>query len=262
MLSKTELINKDYFDGRVVWITGASSGIGEALSEVLASTGAKLVLSARSEDKLKKLAEKLGESCSYIAIDVAYKHANQAAVEEIKNRYGKLDTIILNAGTNEYIDRDNFDSAIFERVMQTNFMSMIYGIEAALPLLKQSASPHIVGMSSTAAYRGLPRAEAYGASKAAIKNMLEALRLNLLPLNIPVTVICPGFVKTPLTDLNDFPMPLKITSERAAEIIKEGLAKQTQEIHFPKAFSIPIKLLSLLPSAWYTNLLKNTVRPL
>lgn len=260
MLSKKELINRDYYEGRVIWITGASSGIGEALAEALAKTGAKLILSARSEDKLKQLSEKLGENCSYIPFDVSDKEANQQAIKEIDNQHGRLDTIILNAGTNAYIDRDNFDSTIFEHIMKTNYMSMIYAIEAALPLLKKSKSPHIVGMSSTAAYRGLPRAEAYGASKAAIKNMLEALRLNLLPTGIHVSIICPGFVKTPLTDLNDFEMPLRISANDAAEIIKNDLARKKHEIHFPKAFSIPIKLLSMMPSTWYTYILKRTVR--
>jgi NADP-dependent 3-hydroxy acid dehydrogenase YdfG len=258
--SKKELIRRRYYSQRVVWLTGASTGIGEALARELITTGAQLVISARDGKKLEKLSTELGENCIAIPADISLKEQNIAAVEAIIKHFGRLDTIILNAGINSYVDRDDFNSGIFEKIIQTNFMGMVYGIEAALPYLKQANLPHIVGMSSTAAYRGLPRAEAYGASKAAIKNMLEALRLNLLPLKISVSVICPGFVKTPLTDQNDFNMPFRIPAEEAANTITDQIARYKQEIHFPKRFSIPIKLLSFLPSEWYTALLKGTVR--
>jgi len=137
---------------------------------------------------------------------------------------------------------------------------MVYAIEAALPLLRQSKAAHIVGMSSTAYYVGLPRSEAYGSSKAAIAHMLNALRISLSSENIPVSVICPGFVETPLTDKNDFPMPGKITAEEAAVYICKGIAKQAEEIHFPKVFSFIMKVLSALPYFIQTPLLKKMVK--
>ena len=260
MGSKKELIRQRYYNQRVIWLTGASTGIGEALARELTTTGVQLVISARDAQKLEKLSSELGQNCMAIPADISIKEQNIAAIETIIKHFGRLDTIILNAGINGYVERDDFNSSIFKKIIQTNFIGMIYGIEAALPYLKQAKHPHIVGMSSTAAYRGLPRAEAYGASKAAIKNMLEALRLNLLPLNISVSVICPGFVKTPLTDQNDFYMPFKISAEEAASTITDQIARYKQEIHFPKRFSIFIKLISFLPSEWYTALLKRTVR--
>jgi short-subunit dehydrogenase len=114
-------------------------------------------------------------------------------------------------------------------------------------------------MSSTAAYAGLPRSEAYGASKAAIKNMFEGLRINLAPRNIPVSIICPGFVKTPLTDKNEFPMPMLIEADKAAKIIADGIENRTEEIHFPKLFSFTYKFISSLPSSWYSRLIKKMV---
>jgi short-subunit dehydrogenase len=115
-------------------------------------------------------------------------------------------------------------------------------------------------MSSTVSFAGIPRAEAYGASKAAVRNMLQALRIHLFQENIHVFTVCPGFVRTPLTDKNDFPMPLRIEADEAARIIVDGIARRKQEIHFPKAFSIPYKLLSFLPSRLYTRLMLKTVR--
>jgi len=258
--SKKELARQRYYNQRVIWLTGASTGIGEALAREITTTGAQLIISARDAQKLEKLSRELGQNCMAIPADISIKEQNIAAIETIIKRFGRLDTIILNAGINAYVERHDFNSSVFEKIIQTNFMGMVYGIEASLPYLKQAKHPHIVGMSSTAAYRGLPRAEAYGASKAAIKNMLEALRLNLLPLDISVSVICPGFVKTPLTDKNDFDMPFKISAEEAADTITDQMACYKQEIHFPKRFSIPIKLVSFLPSEWYTALLKRTVR--
>lgn len=260
MGSKKELTRQRYYNQRVIWLTGASTGIGEALARELITTGAQLIISARNAQKLEELSSELGQNCMAIPADISIKEQNIEVIETIIRHFGRLDTVIFNAGINAYIERDDFNSDTFEKLIQTNFMGMVYGIEAALPHLKKAKRPHIVGMSSTAAYRGLPRAEAYGASKAAIKNMLEALRLNLLPVNISVSVICPGFVKTPLTDQNDFDMPFKISAEEAATTITDQIARYKQEIHFPKRFSILIKLISFLPSEWYTALLKRTVR--
>ena len=168
--------------------------------------------------------------------------------------------VFFNAGTAEYVDIQRFDSALFERVLQANFMSMVYGIEAVLPLLRESPRPLLVGMSSTVAYAGLARGEAYGASKAAVRNMLQGLRIHLLPERIPVCVVCPGFVRTPLTDKNDFPMPLRIEPQEAARHIVAGMAREREEIHFPKVFSLTYKLLSSLPSALYTRIMSATAR--
>ncbi len=251
----------NYFDNKIIWITGASAGIGEALAIALSQYNTKLILSSRNEAKLESVKSKCAHSNITIAAgDLSNKASNEAIAEKIQAQFGQLDIALFNAGTCEYVDAKNFDSALFERVFNANYFSMVYGIEAALPLVRRSNSPQIVGMSSTAYYIGMPRSEAYGASKAAIAYMLNALRISLLPENIPVSVICPGFVETPLTDKNDFPMPGKISAETAAEHIIKGTAKQSEEIHFPKLFSIIMKTFASLPYFLQTPLLAKMVK--
>ena len=250
-----------YFKDKRAWITGASSGIGKAVAIELGKRGAEVALSARNEDTLNEVANHIGkDKCLVIPFDVTIREHNHRAVNKIRELWGELDIVFFNAGTAEYIDIKNFDAAIFERTISTNFLSMVYGIEAVLPLLRVSTTAQLGGMSSTVSFAGIPRAEAYGASKAAIRNMLQGLRTHLLPENIHVFTVCPGFVRTPLTNKNDFPMPLRIEADDAARIIVDGIAKRKQEIHFPKAFSIPYKILSYLPSRLYTRLMLKTVR--
>lgn len=221
----------------------------------LARHGAQIALSARNEPALHDLAGEIGNAALVLPLDVTNREANVATARAIVDYWGGLDIAIFNAGITEPIDVRNFDSLVFQRIINVNFLSMVYGIEAALPLLRESLHPHLVGMSSTIAYAGLPPAEAYGASKAAIRNMLEGLRIHLREERVPVTVICAGFVRTPLTDRNNFPMPLLIEVEEAARCIADGIARQTEEIHFPKAFSLTCKFLSSLPSPLYTRLM-------
>ncbi len=260
------------FEGKKVWITGASSGIGRALAKEMATRGALIAITARNRQALEELRDEILSGQSYyigerqyeavlcLPFDVTDRHANQTAVVDIRNLWGSLDIAFFNAGTAEYIDINHFDAEIFERTIKTNFLSMVYGIEAVLPLLRGRSGVQLGGMSSTVSFGGIPRAEAYGASKAAIRNMLQALRVHLVHQNIQVFTVCPGFVRTPLTDKNDFPMPLRIEADEAARIIADGIAKRKQEISFPKSFSILYKLIASLPSAVYTRLLLNTVR--
>jgi NADP-dependent 3-hydroxy acid dehydrogenase YdfG len=254
-------INDFYFENKRVWITGASSGIGKAVALELGRRGARLALTARGAEPLNQVANQIGnDKCLIIPFDVTIREENHKAVNQIKELWGGLDIVLFNAGTAEYIDINRFDAAVFERTISTNFLSMVYGIEAVLPLLRDSTTAQLGGMSSTVSFSGIPRAEAYGASKAAIRNMLQGLRIHLIRENIDVFTVCPGFVRTPLTDKNDFPMPLRIEADEAAKIIADGIAKRKPEIHFPKAFSIPYKILSYLPSGLYTRLMLKTVR--
>ena len=252
---------QNHLSGKRVWITGASSGIGKAVAIELARRGAKLAISARNEDALKEVADTIGESSTLILpFDVTDKQQNQNAVKQIEHHWGSVDIVFFNAGTAEYVDINNFSSDVFERTIKTNYLSMVYGIEAVLPLLRNSTSPQLGGMSSTVAFAGVPRAEAYGASKSAIRNMLQALRIHLIQDGIDVFTVCPGFARTPLTDKNDFPMPMRIEVDAAAKIIVDGIAKRKQEIHFPKLFSWIYKFLSYLPSEVYTRLMLKTVK--
>ncbi len=250
-----------HFKDKRVWITGASSGIGKAVALEIAKRGGLVAISARNQPVLHDIAKQMGEENTLVVpLDVTSKEQNQKTVQRIIEHWGGLDIAFFNAGTAEYIDIRNFDSEIFERTLATNFLSMVYGIEAVLPSLRNSTTAQLGGMSSTVSFAGIPRAEAYGASKAAVRNMLQALRIHLLQENIDVFTVCPGFVRTPLTDKNDFPMPMRIEVDEAATIIADGIAKKTPEIHFPKAFSWTYKFLSCLPNRLYTRLMLSTVR--
>jgi len=251
----------NHFENKVIWVTGASSGIGRALVIALADINCQLYISARSESNLQLTVQQSGnKDIVVLAGDLSSKQTNQAILEKINKLSNGLDIAILNAGNCEYVDIDDFDSDLFARQINTNFMSVVYGIEATLPLLKQSSSAQLVGMSSTAAYLGLPRAEAYGATKAAIRNMFAALRVSLKPYNISASVICPGFVETELTAKNDFDMPALISASRSAEYILSGIAANKQEIHFPKRFSLTLKFLASLPNPLLTWLVRKGVK--
>jgi len=252
----------NHFANKVVWITGASSGIGRALVIALSDIDCHMYISARSQQGLQETLDQCADkSTIHIAnADLSNKQANLDICEAIKTHDGHLDIAILNAGTCEYLDVDNFESEMFERLFKSNYMSMIYGIEASLPLLEKSNHAQLIGMSSTAAYLGLPRSEAYGSTKAAIRNLFRALKVSLSPKHISASVICPGFVKTELTDKNDFDMPAIISAQRAAEYILQGIARKQHEIHFPKRFSYSLKFISLLPDAIQFRLLSKTIK--
>ena len=233
-----------------IWLTGATSGIGEAIAKQLLDEGHQVVLSARSADKLATL---YGERTNAIALplDISERKAVMAAAQQIESTLGALDIVLLNAGTCEYLDAQHFDMALVERVFDANLYGTLYCVEAALPLLraarKEGRNALIAATSSASAYLPLPRAEAYGASKAAISYFLESLRLELDQEGIRVSLIHPGFVKTPLTDQNDFPMPMQISADKAATAILNGLAKGRLDVHFPRRFTYLVKLLGILP---------------
>lgn len=242
-------------DDRRIWITGASSGIGQALAGHLAQRGNQLVVSGRSAERLEQTRSLCPERIQTLPFDVASRQANLDAAQSIEKMFGGLDVVVLNAGTCEYLDVRSFDTDLVLRVNETNYLGFVYGVEASLPLLRKGNRPYLVGMSSTVAYAGLPRAEAYGASKAAIRHFLQSLRVDLARESIDVSIICPGFVKTPLTDLNDFAMPLRITSDEAARYIVRGMRRRQHEIAFPPLFVALIKLLAVLPSRLRNRLL-------
>ena len=238
-----------------MWVTGASSGIGRAVAIEFARRGASVALSARNQAALYDVARECpGGRAIVVPLDVTDLRANLDAAATIASWLGGIDIAFLNAGTCEYVDARNFDAALCERVMRANFAGLANGIEAALPVLRKSPNAQLVGMSSTVAYGPLPRAEAYGASKAAIRYLMESLRIDLRGEPISITVVCPGFVKTPLTERNDFPMPFLVGSEDAARIIVDGVAARRPEINFPRRLSIPFKAAAMLPGPLYSRL--------
>jgi len=232
---------------RRIWLTGASSGIGAALAEQLLEQGHRLALSARTVEPLQALAKRFPEQVLVVAGDLSDSARVRAIGEHIGQVWGALDCTILNAGTCEYVEVSAFEAAMVERVMRANLLSASYCIEAALPLLRLGNRPHLVGVGSSVTVMPLPRAEAYGASKAAMRYLLEALRIDLHAENIAVTLVSPGFVDTPLTQKNDFPMPMRWPVDKAARYIAERLHQQPFEISFPGPFIAMLMLLGHLP---------------
>lgn len=244
--------------GRVVWITGASSGIGRGLAIRLAQAGAWVFASARNEAALRELKRDYDiEPC---ACDVTDRESVLRAAVRIEEQAGGVDLLVANAGTCEYLDVQAFDSALVERVFATNFFGFVHTVEAALPLLRASEVRHIAGVGSSAAYTGLPRAEAYGASKAAMHYFLDSLRVDLTGEGFTVSTIAPGFVATPLTDRNDFGMPMRISVDEAVDYIVAGLEHRHADISFPPAFSNALKAMRLLPTGLRNRLYQRLVR--
>ncbi|MFD2228775.1 SDR family NAD(P)-dependent oxidoreductase [Alkalimarinus sediminis] len=240
---------------RAIWIVGASTGIGEALFRELNNVGNTIFISARNKAQLESIALTANATVEVLELDITDEFAVSAAAENIRQSVGRLDQVIVNAGTCEYIDSDEIDMAAVRRVMDTNFWGALNVINAALPLLRSARAmdpnnaPQLAIMSSSVTYQALPRAGAYGASKAALRYFVESLKLDLQHEGIDIRVISPGFVKTPLTDKNDFDMPFIIDSEVAAGRIVDGLNSNRFDIHFPSRFTRILKGISLLPDS-------------
>jgi len=246
---------------RTIWITGASSGIGRTLAERLVDGDNTLIVTARSGEKLERLRQLAPDRIKVVTADIANPECVPALTADLAAAAEAVDTVILNAGTCEYLDVEEFDSALVDRVIQVNLLGLSRSIAAVLPLLRNSQnSPHIVGVSSASAITGLPRAEAYGASKAGIASFLESLGLDLARFGITVSVIYPGFVDTPLTRQNDFPMPFLMTPEDAATRILDGIEKRKLKITFPAPLICGLKLMASLPEGLRFWLGKKMVR--
>ncbi|MFY8352799.1 SDR family NAD(P)-dependent oxidoreductase [Pseudoalteromonas sp. SSM20] len=226
---------------KTVLITGASSGIGESLAKYYAQQGFKVFACGRNQQKLAALCGEFSQITPLV-----FDLNNKTEIFSALDKSIKLDHIILNAGTCEYIDNaKQFDGDLFARVINTNLISVGYCLEAWLPQLNSGGQLGL--MSSSAVYVPLTRAEAYGASKAGVSYLAKTLSIDLASSNIGVSTIHPGFVETPLTNKNDFPMPSRITSEQAAEAIYLGMKQKRYDIHFPKRFTLVLKTFALLP---------------
>ena len=245
--------------GKRVWITGASTGIGAALAVRLAAAGARLAISARGADKLTALAQGM-PGALVLPLDVRDAAALAAAYQAIAAAWGGADVVIFNAGTYAPMRADAFDLAHMNEHFAVNFQGVTNGLAAVLPdfLRRAAEHPALAIVASVAGSRGLPKALAYGPSKAALINLAETLYLDLAPMGIGVTLINPGFVDTPLTAQNEFRMPALISAGEAADHIVGDFAHGRFEIHFPKRFTRFMKALRLLPYTLYFPAIRKT----
>ncbi|WP_336366544.1 SDR family NAD(P)-dependent oxidoreductase [Marinobacter sp. C2H3] len=233
-----------------IWITGASSGIGEALALALGRGGHRLVITGRRRDALDEVAAQCAGNITCAPADTTDSE-QLAALAPVLESDGPLNMAILNAGTCEYLDVAEYQSAVIERNLTTNVIGTARCIDIALPALRraraQGQSATLVIVGSSAWWFPFGRAEGYGASKAALGYLAHSLRADLAAEGIDVVLVSPGFVKTPLTDRNDFPMPFLVTAEDAAERIVSGLARGRNDIAFPRRFTWLLKALGALP---------------
>ena len=235
--------------GKTVWLVGASSGIGRATAHALHAQGAKVIVSARSQPALDSFAAE-HPGARVLALD-ASDAASVAAAAQAVFAGGPLDLVLYCAGHYKEMRATQFDLDDMLRHNQVNYVGALYVLAAVLPHFLARKSGHISLVSSVAGYRGLPQGLAYGPTKAALINLAETLYVDLKDSQIGVSLICPGFVETPLTAQNKFAMPGLIKPEKAAEEILRGWAKGQFEIHFPKRFTFFMKALALLPPVLY-----------
>lgn len=225
----------------------------------LVGRGARVAISARTAEALEAIAAGYaGGQVVAMPVDVTDREAVAATAARLETTWGGIDLAIFNAGTHRPVSATALDADDFEMLMRVNYLSVIYGIEAVLPGMLARGQGHIAGVASLAGYRALPTAAAYGASKAALILALDAMRFDLSPRGIDVTVVNPGFVRTPLTDRNTFHMPMRIDATTAARLIANGLERRAREIHFPARFSWLMKTLRVLPYPLYAALVGRT----
>jgi NAD(P)-dependent dehydrogenase (short-subunit alcohol dehydrogenase family) len=244
---------------KIIWITGASSGIGYALSLEMAGRGWLVCATARSADKLETLARENRNICAYPG-DVRDAAQMEAIVSTIERLHGPIDTAVLNAGVYLQTRAMPFEREKFIEQIEINQIGAINGLATLLPRLVARNEGAVWLVSSITAFGGLPSAAAYGSTKAALINLAECLKFDLDKAGVHIGVISPGFVDTPMINKNSYAKPFMISAEAAAQRIAEGMARRPFEITFPRRLAWAYKLLSHLPYALYFPLVKAIAR--
>ena len=247
---------------RRVWIVGASSGIGAALATALLDAGAKVAISARSEERLTALAQAHhnGANALVVPLDVTDAKAWAEASERVFSSLGDLDLIVLGAARYDPQHAWNLDMDQVRASYELNVISMYEAVKQLTPRLLAQRSGALAVMGSISGYTGLPRAIVYGATKSALQNFTETLYFELAPKGIGVYLISPGFVKTPMTANNDFEMPGLMTPPQAANAIMHGMERGHFEIRFPRGFANGLRWVSRLPYRWRFPLLHRATK--
>ena len=254
------------WSGRRVWVVGASSGIGAALAQALQRAGARVAVSARRAQALQEVighpprapvdAPDPVQDALILPLDINDVQAIEQAFNQLTAAWGGVDVVLWVAGIYQPMRAQNFELESAQRMLETNLISVYKGLSVLLPALLRQRSGHLVLVSSVAGFRGLPHALVYGPTKAALINLAESLYLDLHPHGIGVTVVNPGYVETPATAINDYPMPALISADEAARRTLQGLATGAFEVHYPKRFTGMLKLAGLLPDRLYFALVR------
>ena len=245
---------------KVIWITGASSGIGKALAIKFAKEGWKVAISARRENLLNEIAKTYNDIFPY-PLDVTDSNKCELVFNSIKEKFKNVDISVFSTGIHDPKSEKSLDLNKVRQIMEVNFFGTINSVNAVYKYYKERKSGQISIVSSVAGYRGLPAGGAYCASKSALTSFTESLNFDMKRKNVRVSLISPGFIKTPMTDQNDFPMPMIKSPEFAAEQIYNGLVKKNSfEIHFPKSFTIVMKILRILPNWIYFKLVEKGMK--
>ena len=247
-----------FWKDKIVFLTGASSGIGEALALEIAKCGATLGLLARREDLLKELAEKCEQSggkARYFVVDVTDAKAVADAAESLRNEYGKIDILIANAGIggNDSETR-NFNAQAVAQVININLLGAVNAVSAVLPAMLENKSGQLVAISSLAGFRGLPKSAAYSASKAGMTAFFESVRLDVQAKGVAVTIIQPGFIKTPLTSGRTNKMPFLMELEDAIPLFLRAIEKRKKFAAFPWQLATFVRLGKIFPAWLYDKI--------
>jgi len=237
------------WNGQRVWVIGASYGIGAELGRELINLGARVALSARSTDLLSEIAK--GSQAIVAPLDVTDVAAVRSAAATINGAWGGIDLVLIVAGTHVEMRADDFDLERAKKLLQVNVEGVLNCLDPVLPMLLAQRAGGLAIVASVAGYRGLPKALIYGPTKAALINLAESLYLDLEPRGIGVYLVNPGFVDTPLTQKNDFKMPALMPADQAARATLDGIAAGDFEIHYPKRFTLWLRLLRHLPYPAY-----------
>ena len=247
-------------NNKVIWITGASSGIGKSLAIKFANEGWQVAVSARRESLLKELSDTNSNIHSF-PLDVTDSEKCKDVSTEIINKLENIEICIFCTGIHDPKSEKSLDLEKVRKIMEVNFFGTVNSINSVYDYFKKKRSGHISMVSSVAGYRGLPAGGAYCASKSALTTFAESLYFDLKRFNVRVSVVHPGFIKTPMTDQNDFPMPMIKSPEFAADEMFKGLTQSNAfEIHFPKQFTFIMKILKIMPNWLYLKLIKKGMK--
>lgn len=233
---------------KLAWVTGATSGIGRAVALKLVEDGWDIAASSRREDELLKLVTSAPQHVRSYPLDVTDLDTVKNTVQKIETEMGEISLVFLCAGTYTRDSAMSFDSKLFKQMTDVNLVGTAHCLESVMPKMIKRRRGHIAVVSSVAGYRGLPGGAFYGATKAALTNMCEALYPELESNGVRLSLVSPGFVDTPLTKKNDFPMPFIVPVEEAADAIVNGLKSKRFETVFPLKMAVAMKLLRILPN--------------